>query len=277
MRTGAAARRGKSGAKPADAARRNRAAARQPWTYGIAGVVIVLAIWQGVTNLHLVNSTLLSSPTAIVQAGFDQITTGALWPNLEATLMVWVIGFAIASVLGIAIGIFSGLFRRFRAVAEPWLNAINVAPDLAFVPILILWLGIGLKFKIVLVVLIGVFYVAVNTLAGVRSTEGALVRVAQSFGASRARTIRTILLPGSVPYIVTGLRQGAARSIIGVIVAEFVSANKGIGFMISLAGNFLNTPLVFFGIALLAILGFVISVLLGIVERHFASWRPVRE
>jgi len=142
--------------------------------YGIAGVVVILAIWEAVSRTETVKSVLISSPSAVAAAAIDEFATGAIWPNLEATLSVWVIGFAIASTLGIAIGLLSGRFRRFRYVADSWLNATNVAPDLAFVPILILWFGIGVTFKIVLVVLTGTFYVAVNTLAGAQERGRAL-------------------------------------------------------------------------------------------------------
>jgi ABC-type nitrate/sulfonate/bicarbonate transport system permease component len=242
--------------------------------YGIAGVVVILAIWEAVSRTETVKSVLISSPSAVAAAAIDEFATGAIWPNLEATLSVWVIGFAIASTLGIAIGLLSGRFRRFRYVADSWLNATNVAPDLAFVPILILWFGIGVTFKIVLVVLTGTFYVAVNTLAGVKSAEGRFLRVGRSFGASETRLLRTVILPGSIPYIITGLRQGSARTIVAVIVAEFVSSNQGLGFMISLSGAYLDTAKVMFGIAILAILGMLVSEILGRIERRFDAWRP---
>jgi ABC-type nitrate/sulfonate/bicarbonate transport system permease component len=245
--------------------------------YAVAGFVIVIALWEFVSRANLIKSVLISSPSAIASTAIDQVSSGAIWPNLWATLSVWGIGFSIASVLGISIGLLSGRFRRFRYIADSWLNATNVAPDLAFVPILILWFGIGVTFKVVLVVLTGTFYVAINTLAGVKSAEGRFLRVANSFGASDMRTLRTVVLPGSVPYIITGLRQASARTIVAVIVAEFVSSNQGIGFMISLAGSFLDTSKVMFGIVLLAILSLLVGQVLGQLERRFDSWRPQRE
>ena len=242
--------------------------------FGIAGVAFVLVLWEFVSRAELVNSVLISRPSAIITTAIDEFTSGTIWPDLWATLSVWVIGFSISAALGISIGLLSGRFRRFRYIADSWLNAINVAPDLAFVPILILWFGIGLTFKIVLVLLTGTFYIAINTLAGVRSAEGHYLRVAESFGASETKVLRSVILPGSMPYIMTGLRQGGARTIIAVIVAEFVSSNQGIGFMISLAGSFLDTARVMFGIAILAILGFLVSEVLGHFEKRFDAWRP---
>jgi NitT/TauT family transport system permease protein len=249
-----------------------------PWLgaryrYGFLGLAVVIILWEVASRADLIKSVLVSSPTAVVTAAVEDISNGTIWPDLWATLSVWVLGFVIASVIGIAIGLASGRFRRFRLVADSWLNALNVAPDLAFVPILILWFGIGLQFKVVLVILTGVFYVAINTLAGVKSAEGRFLRVAESFGASETRTLLTVILPGSVPYIITGLRQGAARTIIAVIVAEFISSNRGIGFMILVSGSFLDTANTMLGIVILASLGLIVSEVLGWVEGRFDVWR----
>lgn len=242
--------------------------------YGIAGVLVVILVWQLAAQMHLVKTVLVSSPTAIVAAGAQEFETGAIWPDMYATFSIWFLGFIIASALGIVIGLVSGRFRRVRVVADAWLNATNVAPDLAFVPILILWFGIGAEFKLVLVVLTGTFYIAVNTLAGVKSAEGRFLRVADSYGASEVRTFRTVIVPGALPYIMTGLRLGSGRTIIAIIIAEFVSSNQGIGFMISVASSFLETGKVMFGILLLAALGFLISEVLGQLEHRFDAWRP---
>jgi NitT/TauT family transport system permease protein len=253
-----------------------RPAINQRTTYGVIGVVVVLAVWEAVSRAELIQPILISRPSDVAATAINEFTTGAILPALGATLSVWAIGFSISAILGIAIGLLSGRFRRFRYIAVSWLNASYVAPDLAFVPILVLWFGIGVRFKIVLVVLTGVYYVAINTLAGAKSAEGRFLRVAKSFGASEFRTARTVILPGSVPYIIAGLRLASARTIIAVILAEFVSSNAGIGYEINLAGAYLDTAKVMFGISLLAILSFIVGEILSRIERHFASWRPER-
>ena len=111
------------------------------------------------------------------------------------------------------------------------------------------------------------------TLAGVRATEGRFVTVARSFGAKRGKILRTVILPGSVPYIITGLRQAAGRSLVGVVAAEFVASNEGIGFMTSVAGQTFNTPRVMAGIIMLAVTGVLVAELLGRVEHRFDAWR----
>jgi NitT/TauT family transport system permease protein len=221
----------------------------------------------------VIPNDLMSRPSAIAVTAYQEFAGGTIWGNLEATLSVWLVGFLIASAIGIAIGLLSGVFRYVRYITDPLLNATNVAPDLAFVPLLILWFGIGFRFRLVLVLFIGVFYVAINTLAGVKNTEGRWLRVAQSFGASRMRTFRTVLIPGSMPYIMTGIRQAGSRCLIGAVASEFIAGNKGIGFMISLAGSFLETSTVMFGILLLAVLGVLLSEIIGFLEHRFDAWR----
>ena len=252
----------------------NKLAERQQLRYGILGVVGVLAIWEAISRLGLVKTVLISRPTDIVTAAIQAFSTGSIWADIGATLFVFVVGFTISSVLGIGIGLTSGFSRRFRYVADQWLNASNVIPDLAIVPLLIVWFGVGLTFKVVLVVLVGTFYVAINTLTGVKSAEGRFMRVGHSFGASRMRVVRTVILPGSLPYIITGLRQSAARSIIAVIAAEFISGNQGIGFFISLSGSFEETANVMLGILLLGALSIGVNEAFGWVERRLDTWRP---
>ncbi|HYM51805.1 MAG TPA: ABC transporter permease [Candidatus Limnocylindrales bacterium] len=243
---------------------------------GMAGVAGVLIVWEAAVRLGLVKSVLISRPSAVAAAGLDAFTSGTIFPAIGATLIVWVAGFTLASVAGIALGLLGGISLRFRYLVTPWLNISYVAPDLAFVPILILWFGIGLGFKIVLVFITAVFYIAINTLAGVEASEAKFLTVAHSFNASRLLVMRTVTLPGSVPYIITGLRQGASRAIVAVIVAEFVSSTQGIGFMIAVSGQFLETANVMFGIVLLAVFGIAVNEVLTRIDRRFDAWRPAR-
>jgi len=258
---------------PGSAVRRSRYRPTARLMYGVAGVLGLLGLWEGVSRAGLVQTVLISRPSDVAVTAYQELTSGPFWGNVESTLSVWIVGFLLASAIGIVIGLVSGVFRYVRYVTDPFLNATNVAPDLAFVPLLILWFGIGFRFRLVLVLFIGTFYVAINTLAGVKSTEGRWLRVAKSFGASRMRTFRTVLVPGSLPYIMTGLRQAASRCLIGAVASEFIAGNKGLGFMISLAGSFLQTSTVMFGILLLALLGIIVSEIVGRLERRFDSWR----
>ena len=216
---------------------------------------------------------LISSPTSVAEAFVKEFARGDIWRHIWASLSVWLVGFSIASVVGILLGLAAGWYRRAGLITVPWLNFVYAAPDLAFVPIFILWFGLGFVFKVWVVFLGVVIYVALNTIAGVHATEDRFLAVARTYGASRAKTFRSIVLPGSVPYIMTGLRLASGRAVVGVIGAEFISANEGLGFFISISGTTFQTARVFVGILLLAGTGILLNEVLGRVERRFDSWR----
>ena len=248
--------------------------ANQRLALGALGILSVLVPWELAARLNWVKPVLIGSPTAVLQAAIIEVQLGTLWADLGATLQVLAIGYLAAAVVGIIVGLTAGWYRRVSYVANSWLNFVYAAPDLAFVPMFILWFGIGVTFKVWLVFLAALFFVAINTMAGVHATEARFLEVAHTYGADRLQVFRTVVLPGSVPYIITGLRQGAARAVVGVVVAEFVSSNQGIGFMISVAGSTLNTPRVMFGVMLLAALGILTGEALRRIEARFEAWRP---
>jgi len=247
--------------------------ANQRLLLGIVGLLLVLVPWELLARFGMVKSVLIGSPTAVVRTFVNEIQLGTLWGDVTATLQVWVVGFTIAAVSGILIGLLAGWFKRASYVANPWLNVLYAAPDLAFVPIFILWFGIGFTFKVWIVFLAAIFFIAINTMAGVHATEERFLAVAKTYGASRLTIFRTIVLPGSVPYIMTGLRQGASRAIVGVVAAEFISSNQGIGYLITVSGQTLNTPRLMVGIVMLAAFGILTSEILSRIEQRFDVWR----
>jgi NitT/TauT family transport system permease protein len=241
--------------------------------YPVALAVAIILVWEAATRAGLIKKILLPPFSSVVEELIDGFARGWIWPHLVATASVWVIGYLLAAAVGISVGLLVGMSSRLSKIAQPWLNAIYVTPDIALVPIFIIWFGIGFEFKVWYVFLAGFFFVAVNTLTGVRASEGRFIRVARHFGASRRRIIATVVLPGSLPYIVTGLRQAAGRSLVGVVAAEFVASNTGIGFMVSVAGQTFDTARVMAGIVVLVAAGIGTAELLRRVEQRFAGWR----
>lgn len=240
---------------------------------GIVGILMVLVPWELVVRLGLVKEILISSPTAVGEQLVKEFVRGTIWAHIWASFRVWIVGYAVAALLGILLGLAAGWYRRAGLITVPWLNFVYAAPDLAFVPIFILWFGLGFIFKVWVVFLGVIIYVALNTIAGVHATEGRFLAVARTYGASRLMTFRSIVLPGSVPYIMTGLRIASGRAIVGVVGAEFISSNEGLGFFISISGTTLQTSRVFVGILLLAAFGVILNEILGRVERRFDAWR----
>jgi NitT/TauT family transport system permease protein len=248
-------------------------AANQRLALGIVGILMILVPWGLVVRLGLVKEILIGSPSAIIEAFVTELQRGTIWRHIWASFRVWIVGFGVASAAGIFLGLIAGWFRRVGLVAVPWLNVVYAAPDLAFVPIFILWFGLGFTFKVWVVFLGVIIYVTLNTIAGVQATEERYLAVARTYGASRGNIFRSIVLPGALPYIMTGLRVASGRAVVGVVGAEFVSSNEGLGYLITVAGSTLQTARVFVGVIIIAAFGVFLNEVLGRVERHFDRWR----
>lgn len=241
---------------------------------GLAGFVTVLVVWEVVVNAGLLKAIFLSSPSRIWAATVLEVRGGRIWGDIGASLLVYGLGFGAASLVGIAIGLVAGWFKHANYVVDPWLSALYATPDVALAPLIILVLGIGVTSKVFVVFLTAVFVVAVNTLVGVQSTDARMLDVARSFGASPTRVFRTVVLPGTIPFIMTGLRLASGRALVGVVLAELIAANQGIGFLISIAGTTLNTARMMIGVLLLGIFGVLIGEVMRRIEARFDVWRP---
>jgi ABC-type nitrate/sulfonate/bicarbonate transport system permease component len=242
--------------------------------FGLLGFVVILGLWQAASSLKLVREAVLSSPLLILDAGITDISSGAIWPHLQLSAIEYGLGFAIAMGIGVPVGLAIGLFRRLNYLLDPWLSAVYSTPTVALVPLIIIILGIGLEAKIFVVFLEAIFVVVVSTMAGVHAADAHFHDIAHSFRASGWMRFRTVILPASVPYILTGARLGTGRALVGVVIAEFLASNGGIGFYIALNGSLLQSSRVYFGIVLLGVLGVVLGEAVRTVEKRFERWRP---
>jgi NitT/TauT family transport system permease protein len=241
---------------------------------GLLGFVVVLAVWETVTQMGWLKLVFVSSPSRIYAAAALAVRQGTVWADVGVSLLEFSAGFVVAAVVGIAIGLIGGWSKRASYIIDPWLSAIYATPDVALIPLIILWLGIGLPSKIFVVFLTAVFSVAVNTLYGVHATDPRLLDVARSYRASHATVFRTVIIPSTIPYMLTGLRLASGRALVGVVLAELIASNQGIGHMISVAGVTLNTARVMFGVILLGVFGVLLGEVMRRVERRFDVWRP---
>ena len=160
------------------------------------------------------------------------------------------------------------------AIFDPFINAMNATPRVALLPLVIIWLGIGILSKVGIIFLGAVFPMLINTRDGVKTTPQNLLNAARSFGASEWMVFKTVVLPSTVPFILTGLRLGVGRGIVGVMVGELYAATAGIGFMITVAGATFQTDKVFVGVFIFALSGMFLVELLTRVEKRFDKWRP---
>jgi NitT/TauT family transport system permease protein len=259
---------------PRGSASRGLTIPNEPLFFGILGFVVILVLWEAVVDLGMIKALLISSPTRIVAAAVADFSSGVIWPQIGTSLLEWIVGFGIGLGTAIPIGLALGVSRRLEFLFDPWLAAIYATPIVALVPLVILVFGVGLDSKFFVVFLETFTTVAISTLAGTHSADKRHLDTARSFRASRGLIFRSVTLPTTVPFIISGVRLGAGRALVGVIIAEFIAANAGIGFYISFNGTTLNTSRVMLGIALLGIFGLTVGNVIRRVERRFDVWRP---
>jgi ABC-type nitrate/sulfonate/bicarbonate transport system permease component len=240
---------------------------------GSAFIVILFAAWQLVTTLGIEPPILLPSPVQVIKALIGLFSSSDIWADLAASGKEFLYGFALAALVGILAGLAIGWYPRLGYFFDPFINFLYAIPRVALGPLLVVWLGIGLSSKVALVFLIAVFPVLVNTSSGVRSIDKHLVRVARCFGANDFKIFRTLALPGSVPFILGGLRLAVGQCLIGVFVAELLGAQYGIGAMVQNAAEQFQTDLVFAGLLIFAVAGLLLTAIVRWLERRFDAWR----
>ncbi|MPZ70726.1 MAG: ABC transporter permease subunit [Actinobacteria bacterium] len=216
----------------------------------------------------------MSSPTGIVRAAQLEFGRGEIWGHIAYSLTEYAIGLVFAAVVGVSVGFIAGWWQRAFFILDPWITILYSTPTVALVPLLIIILGIGLWTNVVVVFLISLFPIIVNTLVGVQSTGQWHLGVARSFGATQRKQWTSVVIPGSLPFILTGLRLAAVHGMVGVVVAELIAGNRGLGFFMNLAGQYLQSGTVMLGILIIGLWGVFISEVMKRVEDRFEMWRP---
>jgi NitT/TauT family transport system permease protein len=251
-------------------------ASREMAILKIAGVVIPIVIWQIWVDLVDPNSPMVSSPTRIFKAAQEYIGSHQFFVDVMASGIEFFWGFGLAIIVGIGLGYVLGWFRRLEYFLDPFINFLYASPRIALGPLLILWLGIGIGSKIAIIFLMSVFPILINTMLGVRSADRDLIELARSFNASNLQLLRTIIVPSSMPFIVTGVRIGLGVALIGVVVGEFIAATRGVGFTIQQAAANFDVDLVFVGLILIGFAGLLFTELLHHLEKKLTSWTTIQ-
>ena len=242
---------------------------------GTVSVAVFLISWELVGNtFQLINPMFMSAPSLVWKAAVQMFVSGEIWNDLRVSGTELVGGYLLAVFFAIPFGIMTGWYKRMSAIFDPFINAMNATPRVALLPLVIIWLGIGILSKVGIIFLGAVFPMLINTRDGVKTTPQNLLNAARSFGASEWMVFKSVVLPSTVPFILTGLRLGVGRAIVGVMVGELYAATAGIGFMITVAGATFQTDKVFVGVLIFAISGMFLVQLLNRIERRFGSWRP---
>jgi ABC-type nitrate/sulfonate/bicarbonate transport system permease component len=258
---------------------------------GSAMVLLALLVWEGLERgwwadaMHPIlgesaerlqlERIFISSPTLVASAAFRMFfVTGEIWRDIAWSAFGYGLGLALAIAIGIPLGLAAGWYRRFSYAIDPFLTALNATPQVAFLPLIVVWVGTGLGARVLIIVLLAVLPIAINARAAVRTTDPRLIKVAASFGASDVRLFRTIILPSAVPFLLAALRLAIGRGMIGVVVGEIYGSAAGIGAMISQAGSRFQTDRVFVGVLTIVAFGMILIEIVQRIERRVEGWRP---
>jgi NitT/TauT family transport system permease protein len=242
---------------------------------GSSAVIIFLLAWEAVGNwFALINPMFMSAPSLILRAAWQMFTSGEIYNDLYVSGIEFLWGYVLSIIVAIPFGIGIGWYKKFAYICDPFVNAMNATPRVALLPLVIIWLGIGILSKVGIIFLGAVFPLLINTRDGVKTTPANLLTAARSFGASEWQIFKSVVLPSTIPFILTGLRLAVGRALIGVMVGELYAATAGIGFMITVAGATFQTDKVFVGVAIFAISGMALTDLIDRFERRFDKWRP---
>jgi len=241
----------------------------------IVALLVFLVLW------HLASiaagKLLLPSPFDVIPAFLEELRSGQLLSATLASLGVFTAGYLVAIVTGVALGVLMGGVPRLGETLEIYVNALNATPRVALIPLVILWFGLGPLAKVVVVWLLAVLPILINTYTGVQNTDPDLLEAARSFGARRGQLFRYIMLPAALPYVVSGLRLGAAMAMVGTVFAELYTALSGLGYLMAQFSGSFQTAKYFVPVLVLAGFGMLVSELLKIVERRLARWKQARE
>jgi NitT/TauT family transport system permease protein len=242
---------------------------------GTLSVSLFLLVWELVGNVfQVINPMFMSAPSLIWKAAVQLFGSGEIWNDLRVSGVEFGWGYILSIVVGVPFGIAIGWYKRFSYVCDPFVNAMNATPRVALLPLVIIWLGIGILSKIGIIFIGAVFPLIINTRDGVKTTSVSLLSAARSFGASEWQIFKSVVVPSTVPFILTGLRLAIGRALIGVMVGELYAATAGIGFMITVAGATFQTDKVFVGVLIFAISGMIATDMIDRIERRFDKWRP---
>lgn len=278
---------------------------------GVVAVTLFLLFWEGVgTRWHYfgwqlpfasalpqVNPMFTSAPSRIMKAAdalffaggsgavfaalgagnlagaWGAVQGGSIWKDIWVSFQEFAWGYGMAVVFGIPMGMLTGWYRRLNYVFEPFVSALYATPRVALLPLFIIWFGIGINSKIAVVFAGALFPILISSFSGMRSLDSNMLKCARSFGANDWQIFQTIALPGSIPFMITGLRLAVGRALIGVVVGELYAATAGVGYLITVAGATFQTDKVFVGVMIIAFTGLVMMEMLKRLEHHFEPWR----
>jgi ABC-type nitrate/sulfonate/bicarbonate transport system permease component len=249
----------------------------EPTALGTGSIVLLLLVWQVVPHfVQLKPGTKLffTVPSQIAGTLWQIFASGSVWAPLGVSATAFAIGLAMAVAAGLPLGILLGRSNTLDAMFDPFVTAFNATPRLVFLPLLMLWFGIGLWSKVAVVFLGALFPLLINTYEGVRNADKLLINVVRSFGANEWDIARLVVVPNALPFIVVGLRLAIGRAVLGVVVSEFFGSQEGLGVVMVRAASAFQVNVVFAGLIIFAVLSLAMTGLVKLLEDRMTRWRP---
>ncbi|CAB5708768.1 Putative aliphatic sulfonates transport permease protein ssuC [Aeromonas hydrophila] len=265
--------------RPLDPARRIRLRWPLPRRLGISLLTLgaLLALWWLVARLGLISPLFLPPPAQVLQqlatlAGPQGFMDATLWQHLAASVQRILIALSAATLCGVTVGLAMGLSPTLRGMLDPLIELYRPVPPLAYLPLMVIWFGIGETSKVLLIYLAIFAPVAMATLAGVQGARQVRLRAARALGANRWQVLWYVIVPGALPDMLTGLRIGLGVGWSTLVAAELIAATRGVGFMVQAAGEFLATDVVLAGILVIALIAFTLELGLRALQRRLTPW-----
>lgn len=242
-------------------------------------VVLFFLIWFVLTWINnqfyrIYNPILIPTPLQVLAVGVEMARSGDLFRDIAASMYRVVLGFVVAAIAGVGLGVLITRSKLAESLLEPVLEMFRPVPSLAFLPLLVLWFGIGETSKVVFIAYATFFPIFTATRLGMRQIDGVLIRAAQSMGASRTDIFRYVELPAASPSILSGLRMGFGMAFFVIVAAEYIAADSGLGFTINNSRTYFDVPRMLLGAIVIGIIGFIINTVLSRFERRILRWHP---
>src|ERR1700733_15263328 len=249
----------------------------EPTILGAGAIVLLLLGWHFLPDfVPMKAGTKLFFPVPSHIAGtlWTMFATGSIWAPLGVMASAFAIGLLLAIVAGLPLGVLLGRSATLNAMVDPFITAFNATPRLVFLPLLMLWFGMGILSEVAVVFLGAVFPLLINTYEGVRNADRLLINVVRSFGAGEWDIARLVVVPNSLPFIIVGLRLAIGRAVLGVVVSEFFGSQDGLGVVMVRAASEFKVDVVFAGLIVFAALSLVMTGLVKLLEDRLTRWRP---
>jgi NitT/TauT family transport system permease protein len=247
----------------------------RPTLIRVISVALFLCVWEYVGRR--IDPLFLAAPSAIAKAAVEMSESGELWQALVTTLYPFTVGMVLSIVGGIVIGVAMAQWKLVEYILDPFVNAMYSIPRVALVPLIMLWAGLGVPSKIIILVSIAIFPVIINTFAGIRDVRHSMLEVGRAYCATPSQIFFKIVVPSAIPFLMTGIRLAVGLGIIGIVVAEFFTAQTGLGGVIVRYANLFATAKMFVPIIVIGLLGVILTELVRLLEMRLSRWRMLEQ